>query len=124
MRSWYLKIEFSGIKIIYIFKYDIQLSNFMWYHCYTEVYYEWQEYWVQRPIWVYTFKKEIIDELGEETWQRLIKEIDLPDIENESKCKCINMYSFMYRFDQTVDKHTANKILSRVRHGLKPSQCA
>jgi len=34
------------------------------------------------------------------------------------------MYTFMERFDQTVDKHTVNKILSRVRHGLKPSQCA
>ena len=33
------------------------------------------------------------------------------------------MAIFMDRFDKIMDKQNANKILSKVRHGLKPSQC-
>jgi hypothetical protein len=69
-----------------------------------------------------TFKHEIIKELGEKTWQELTFNNNIPNIDTESQCKCINMVRFMERFDKIVDKRIANKILSKVRHGLKPSQ--
>ncbi|WMJ89461.1 hypothetical protein [Anaerocolumna sp. MB42-C2] len=71
-----------------------------------------------------TFKFEIINELGDEVWQELIKDSGIPDIDTEASCKCKNMAMFMERFDEIIDKQMAIKILSRVRHGLKPSQCA
>lgn len=71
-----------------------------------------------------TFKHEIVKELGDEVWSELVKDIIIPDIDTESQCECRNMAAFMERFDKIVDKQTANKILSRVRHGLKTSQCA
>ncbi|MCL2831873.1 MAG: hypothetical protein FWD78_01760 [Treponema sp.] len=71
-----------------------------------------------------TFKDEIIKELGEKIWDELTLDNIIPNITAESKCKCVNMIKFMERFDNIVDKDTAKKILSRVRHGLKPSQSA
>lgn len=71
-----------------------------------------------------TFKYEIINELGDGAWQELIKDSDIPDIDIEASCKCKNMAMFMERFEKIIDKQMAKKILSRVRHGLKPSQCA
>lgn len=71
-----------------------------------------------------TFKHEIIQELGEKTWQELTFGIDIPDIKTESKCSCVNMASFMERVDEIIDKDIAKKILSKVRHGLNPSQSA
>lgn len=71
-----------------------------------------------------TFKYEIINELGDGVWHELIKDIDIPDIDTEASCKCKNMAMFMERFEKNIDKQTAKKVLSRVRHGLKPSQCA
>jgi hypothetical protein len=71
-----------------------------------------------------TFKYEIINELGEEVWQELILDSDIPNIETESNCKCKNMAILMERLDKIIDKQMANRILSRVRHGLKPSDCA
>jgi len=71
-----------------------------------------------------TFKKEIIQELGEKVWQELTFDGIVPNIETESQCKCINMVTFMERFDKIVDKHIAKKIFSKVRHGIKPSQSA
>jgi len=71
-----------------------------------------------------TFKNEIIQELGEKIWQELTNSSVIPSIDTESQCKCINMVNFMERFNKTVDKNTAKRILSRVRHGLKPSQSA
>jgi hypothetical protein len=70
-----------------------------------------------------TFKKEIIHELGERVWEELTLDGIVPNIETESQCKCKNMITFMERFDKIADKQTAKKILSKVRHGLKPSQC-
>lgn len=70
------------------------------------------------------FRDEIINGLGYETWQELIKDIDVPDIDAEAGCRCRNMVIFMERFDDLTDSEMANKILSRVRHGLKPSQSA
>jgi hypothetical protein len=71
-----------------------------------------------------TFKREIIGQLGEQTWRELIGEIAVPDIETEARCKCANMAAFMDRFDKIADKQIANKVLSKVRHGLKPSDSA
>ena len=71
-----------------------------------------------------TFKNEIVNELGVEVWQELVKDNDIPDIDTEASCKCKNMAIFMERFDKVIDEQMAKKILSRVRHGLKPSQCA
>lgn len=71
-----------------------------------------------------TFKHEIIQQLGEQTWQELTCDAIIPGIETESQCKCSNMVIFMERFDKISDTQTANKVLSKVRHGLKPSQCA
>lgn len=71
-----------------------------------------------------TFKYEIINELGDGVWEELIKDIDIPDIDTEASYKCKNMAMFMERFEKIIDKQMAKKILSRVRHGLKPSQCA
>ena len=71
-----------------------------------------------------TFKNEIIQQLGEKTYQELTFDTTIPDIETECQCKCSNMVIFMERFDEITDKQTANKVLSKVRHGLKPSQCA
>jgi len=69
-----------------------------------------------------TFKREIINELGENIWNELTSGGIIPNIENECQCKCANMATFMERFDKIVDKDTAKKVLSKVRHGLKPSQ--
>jgi hypothetical protein len=69
-----------------------------------------------------TFKDVIIQELGEKIWQSLTFDNVIPNIDTESQCKCINMVTFMERFDSIVDKPTAKKILSKVRHGLKPAQ--
>ncbi len=71
-----------------------------------------------------TFQFEITKELGDEVWDMLIKDSDIPDMDTESGCQCKNMASLMERFDRIVDKQTANRILSRVRHGLKPSHSA
>lgn len=71
-----------------------------------------------------TFQKEISDKLGEEVWSELTKDIGVPDINNEAKCGCRTMYDFMNRFNSIIDKEKAKIILSNVRHGLKPSQCA
>lgn len=69
-----------------------------------------------------TFRHEIVQELGENAWQGLTSGGIIPDINTESQCKCINMVTFMERFDKIADKHIAKKVLSKVRHGLKPSQ--
>jgi hypothetical protein len=69
-----------------------------------------------------TFKHEIVQELGEKAWQELTFDGIIPDINTESQHKCINMVTFMERFDKITDMQTAKKILSKVRHGLKPSQ--
>jgi hypothetical protein len=71
-----------------------------------------------------TFKNEIIQEFGEKIWEELTYDGIIPNIETESQCKCINMITFMERFDKIANKHIAKKVLSKVRHGLKPSQCA
>jgi hypothetical protein len=71
-----------------------------------------------------TFKNEIIQQLGEKTWNELTLDGIVPNIDTESQYKCINMVTFMERFDKIIDGHTAKKILSKVRHGLKPSQSA
>ncbi len=71
-----------------------------------------------------TFKHEIIKELGEEVWEKIVNNGVIPDINTESQCGCKNMVSFMERFESIVDEQTAKKILARVRHGLKPSQSA
>ena len=69
-----------------------------------------------------TFKHEIVTELGEKTWEELTLGGIIPNIDTESQCKCLNMVIFMERFDKIVDKDISKKILSKVRHGLKPSQ--
>lgn len=69
-----------------------------------------------------TFKREICEALGEEFWDRLVKDIALPDMETEGKCKCHNMYIFMKRFEEMADAETVKTILYKVRHGLHPSQ--
>ncbi|MDR2923146.1 MAG: hypothetical protein LBU85_07385 [Treponema sp.] len=69
-----------------------------------------------------TFKHEIVKELGEKVWQELTFDGIIPNIDTESKCKCINMVTFMERFDKITDKSAAKKALSKVRHGIKPSQ--
>ena len=71
-----------------------------------------------------TFKQEIVQELGEKAWQALVHDGIIPNIDTESQYNCVNMVNFMERFDKTIDKGTAKKILSKVRHGLKPSQSA
>jgi hypothetical protein len=69
-----------------------------------------------------TFKHEIVKELGEKVWQELTFDGIIPNIDTESQCKCVNMVTFMERFDKITDKFVAKKILAKVRHGLKPSQ--
>ncbi len=66
-----------------------------------------------------TLKKEVIDKLGVDAWNSLIKDIGIPDIENEHKCECKTMRAFMKRFDEMIDHETAKSILTNVRHGLK-----
>ncbi len=66
-----------------------------------------------------TLKKEVIDKLSEEAWNSLVKDIGIPDIENEHKCGCKTMRAFMSCFDKTIDHETAKSILTNVRHGLK-----
>ncbi len=76
------------------------------------------------PISIDTFKKEIVEQLGEQAWQEITVGGVLPDIDTEADSKCASMAIFMERFDRIADKETANKVLSKVRHGLKPSQSA
>ena len=45
-----------------------------------------------------TFKKEICVEFGENFWNELVKNIELPHIDSECKCQCRNMYLFMKRW--------------------------
>lgn len=73
---------------------------------------------------IHTFKREICAALGDEFWMALTKDIVLPDIENECKCKCCNMYTFMRRFEEIAGENTVKKILCKVRHGLHTSQSA
>lgn len=70
-----------------------------------------------------TFKREICAELGEVFWNELVENMELPDIDSESKHQCHNMYLFMNRLEKMADEKTVKKILCRVRHGLHPSQC-
>ena len=69
-----------------------------------------------------TFKREICATLGEDFWDILVKDINLPDIETEGKCSCCNMYVFMKRFEEMADAETVKSVLYNVRHGLHPSQ--
>jgi len=69
-----------------------------------------------------TFKNEIIKEAGENKWQELIQDVVIPDMDTEAGCSCKNMVSFMENFNKKIEKETGKKILSKVRHGLKPSQ--
>jgi hypothetical protein len=70
-----------------------------------------------------TFKREIVGSFGEQVWRELTDGGIVPDIETEHKCSCSNMAVFMERYDRIADKQTAKQVLSRVRHGLKPSDC-
>lgn len=69
-----------------------------------------------------TLKCEVINRLGDITWDNLVDGIGIPDIDNESKSQCNTMYQLMKRFDHLVDKESAKIMLTRVRHGLKHSQ--
>lgn len=69
-----------------------------------------------------TLKDEVCEQTSVETWNALIKDIGVPDIENEPKCECATMRTLMDRFDDLIDKETGKKILTNVRHGLKHSQ--
>ena len=70
-----------------------------------------------------TFRREICAELGEDFWEELVKNIELPDIASECKCQCHNMYLFMSCLEELTDAEVLKKILYKVRHGLHPSQC-
>lgn len=71
-----------------------------------------------------TFKREICAELGEEFWDKLSENLTLPDMETEAQCQCCNMKAFMEKFGSMTDPETENRILTRVRHGVAPSQSA
>lgn len=73
---------------------------------------------------ILTFKREICAALGEEFWNELVKDIELPDIDNECKCQCNNMHAFMSRLEEMADAEEVKKILYKVRHDLHPSQSA
>lgn len=69
-----------------------------------------------------TFKRKIIDELGEDFWNALAEGMTIPDIDMESHCQCVNMYNFIEKLKTMTDKQTIKRIFSKVRHGLMPSQ--
>lgn len=69
-----------------------------------------------------TFKREICAAFGEEFWDTLVKDIELPNIATEASCQCRNMHIFMKRFEEMADAETVKNILYNVRHGLHPSQ--
>ncbi len=71
-----------------------------------------------------TFKREITAQLGEQTWEKIIDGIVVPDMKTEAKCKCANMALFMERFNAAADKQIVKYVLGKVRHGLKPAQSA
>lgn len=68
-----------------------------------------------------TFKRYIVQALGEEFWDKLIEGMKLPDIHTEYQCKCSNMHRFMEKFDEMADSETIKRILYKVRHGLTPA---
>lgn len=70
-----------------------------------------------------TFQREICAALGENFWNELTENTELPDIDSECRRQCRNMYLFMKRLEEKVDQETLKKILCEVRHGLHPSQC-
>lgn len=70
-----------------------------------------------------TFKRIFVEERGEDFWNELTEGLALPDIETESQCQCKNMYDFIKKLEFMTDKGTAKNMLSKVRHGLIPSQC-
>ncbi len=69
-----------------------------------------------------TFKSEVCEKLGKESWNYLTSTIGTPDIHNEVKCGCSTMRQFMKRFDEITDNAVAKDILTHVRHGLKHSE--
>lgn len=71
-----------------------------------------------------TFKRVLSNELGQEAWGRLMDGLDLPDIDAGEEFSSENMQIFIERLNNLVDDKTANQVLSKVRHGLKPSQCS
>ncbi len=76
------------------------------------------------PMGIHVFEREIVGQLGEEAWREITDGGVVPDIKTEPGFKCANMAVFMERFDRLADEQTANRVLSKVRHGLKPSQSA
>lgn len=70
------------------------------------------------------FRREIVAELGEDFWERLVDGLTLPDIDTEADCGCRNMAQFIRRLESMADAETTKCILCHVRHGLHPSQVA
>ena len=64
-----------------------------------------------------TLKQEIIDKLGEDTWNILIDGIDVPHYETEKTYNCKNMRVLIERLEKLADMEIVKKILLRVRHG-------
>ena len=65
-----------------------------------------------------TFKQEICDNLGENTWIALIDGIDVPNHETEKNLGCKNMRILIERLEKIADTKTIKSILMRVRHGF------
>ena len=64
-----------------------------------------------------TLKQEIINKLGENTWNLLIDGISVPHHETEKTLGCKNMRILIERLEKAADADTVKTILTRIRHG-------
>ena len=73
---------------------------------------------------LHTLDTRLFQNSEKKVWEELTLDGVIPNIDTESQCRCVNMVTFMDRFDKIIDKNTSKKVLSKVRHGMKPSQSA
>lgn len=71
-----------------------------------------------------TFEWVFTQAMGRPFWQSLTQGLTLPDLATEADGQCRNMHALLQRLDAMVDRQTAKRLLTKVRHGLHPSQSA
>ncbi len=64
-------------------------------------------------------KNEIVMNLGSEAWEQINTTIEVPNASMSDEQLCNATYQLVDQFDQMADNKTANKVFSKVCHGLK-----
>jgi len=82
---------------------------------------EYVVYWDDKKI-IPKFKQLVCDKLSTEAWDKLIKDINVPDPATEGNCGCCNMRVIIKRLEEMTDKETIKDIMTRIRHGMTQEQ--